>query len=178
MAFPAEIDIYITLVDNIDKAKASHHNERAAAIITIEEALGINIVNAKITGEIKPWAGTTTDIPSGWLWCNGDAISRTIYASLFAVIDTQYGVGNGTTTFNLPDLRDKFIVGARQDSSGTAKSNIEGSLLKSGGSLSQPPVTGSGGGNESTNSGSQGSSPSHTHTFVPPYLSTIFMIKT
>lgn len=49
--------------------------------------------------------------PSGWLKANGAAISRTSYASLFAAIGTLYGVGNGTTTFNLPDLRGEFIRG-------------------------------------------------------------------
>lgn len=46
--------------------------------------------------------------PSGWLKANGDAISRTTYATLFAAIGTTFGVGNGSTTFNLPDLRGRF----------------------------------------------------------------------
>lgn len=50
-------------------------------------------------------------IPTGWLECNGSAISRTTYANLFAAIGTLYGVGNGTTTFNLPDLRGEFVRG-------------------------------------------------------------------
>lgn len=51
------------------------------------------------------------NLPSGWLKANGAAISRTTYADLFAVIGTVYGVGNGSTTFNLPDLRGEFIRG-------------------------------------------------------------------
>jgi len=50
-------------------------------------------------------------IPSSWLECNGAAVSRTTYANLFAAIGTTYGVGNGTTTFNLPDLRGMFVRG-------------------------------------------------------------------
>jgi len=50
-------------------------------------------------------------IPTGWLECNGDAVSRTTYANLFATIGTTYGAGNGTTTFNIPDLRGEFIRG-------------------------------------------------------------------
>lgn len=46
-----------------------------------------------------------------FFWCNGQAISRTTYATLFALIGTAYGVGDGTTTFNLPDLRDRFPLG-------------------------------------------------------------------
>lgn len=47
----------------------------------------------------------------GWLHCNGAAVSRTTYVKLFAVIGTTFGAGNGTTTFNLPDLRGEFIRG-------------------------------------------------------------------
>ena len=50
-------------------------------------------------------------IPSGYLECNGQAISRTTYADLFAKIGTTYGTGNGSTTFNLPDLRGEFVRG-------------------------------------------------------------------
>jgi microcystin-dependent protein len=49
--------------------------------------------------------------PTGWLICNGAAVSRTTYAALFAEIGTTHGAGNGTTTFNLPDLRGEFIRG-------------------------------------------------------------------
>lgn len=49
--------------------------------------------------------------PAGWIACNGAAISRTVYARLFAVIGIHYGPGDGSTTFNLPDLRGEFIRG-------------------------------------------------------------------
>lgn len=54
------------------------------------------------TGTVKAWGGSTA--PSGWLFCDGSAISRTTYAALFAVIGTTYGSGDGTTTFNLPNF--------------------------------------------------------------------------
>ncbi|BAG41644.1 phage tail collar domain protein [Ralstonia phage phiRSL1] len=60
-------------------------------------------------GTILPFAGTT--IPAGYLACNAAAISRTGFASLYSVIGTTYGVGNGSTTFNLPDLRGVFVRG-------------------------------------------------------------------
>ena len=50
-------------------------------------------------------------VPSGYLECNGAAVNRSTYAALFAIIGTQYGVGNGSSTFNLPDLRGEFIRG-------------------------------------------------------------------
>ena len=50
-------------------------------------------------------------VPSGYLECNGAAVSRTTFAALFAIIGTQYGSGNGSTTFNVPDLRGEFVRG-------------------------------------------------------------------
>ena len=50
-------------------------------------------------------------VPTGYLECNGNAVSRTTYAALFAIIGTNYGTGNGSSTFNLPDLRGEFIRG-------------------------------------------------------------------
>jgi len=67
---------------------------------------GIEGVN---TGLIVPWSSAST--PSGFLDCDGVAVSRTTYSALFAVISTTYGVGDGTTTFNVPDLTDKTIIG-------------------------------------------------------------------
>lgn len=51
-------------------------------------------------------------VPNGYLLCNGQAINRATYPQLFAVIGTTYGSGNGITTFNVPDLRDKAVMGA------------------------------------------------------------------
>lgn len=48
-------------------------------------------------------------VPDGWLLCNGAAVSRTTYANLFAVIGTKYGTGDGSTTFNLPNLAGRFL---------------------------------------------------------------------
>jgi microcystin-dependent protein len=61
------------------------------------------------SGAIQMFAMVTP--PTGWLKANGQAISRTTYASLFSAIGTIYGVGDGSTTFNVPDLRGEFIRG-------------------------------------------------------------------
>ena len=55
--------------------------------------------------------GSTYGPPSGWLHCNGAAISRTTYAALFNVISTVYGAGDGSSTFNVPDFRSRFPIG-------------------------------------------------------------------
>jgi len=58
-----------------------------------------------------------TNDPPGWLICDGRVISRTTYSKLFAVISTTYGAGNGSTTFSLPDVRGRFLRGAKRDAS-------------------------------------------------------------
>lgn len=60
------------------------------------------------TGMILPFGGPTA--PDGFLICNGGAISRTTYADLFAVIGTNYGAGDGTTTFNLPNISPLYLL--------------------------------------------------------------------
>lgn len=60
-------------------------------------------------GAVFPYAGSSA--PSGYLLCDGSAVSRTTYAALFAVVGTTYGAGNGTTTFNVPDLKGKMVAG-------------------------------------------------------------------
>ena len=74
-------------------------------------------------GMIMPYAGTAA--PTGWLACDGSAVSRTTYADLFTAISTTWGVGDGSLTFNLPDLRGAFLRGTgahgtETDAGGTA----------------------------------------------------------
>ena len=69
-----------------------------------------NIMAQGMAGQIIMYAGSTA--PTGWLLCNGQAVSRTTYATLFAIIGTTYGAGDGSTTFNVPDFRDRVGVGA------------------------------------------------------------------
>ena len=60
------------------------------------------------TGTIIPWSTGTA--PSGYLPCDGAAVSRSTYSALFAIIGTTYGAGDGSSTFNIPDLQDKCCV--------------------------------------------------------------------
>lgn len=62
------------------------------------------------TGVVNMWATNTA--PTGWLICAGAAVSRTTYATLFAILGTTFGAGDGSTTFNLPDYRDRMPIGA------------------------------------------------------------------
>lgn len=92
-------------------------------------------------GLILPFAGGTT--PSGWLLCFGQAVSRTNYAALYAVIGEQYGAGDGTTTFNVPDLRGRVAAG-RDNMGGTAASRLSTGVLGQ-----SPNSLGNSGGTES-----------------------------
>ena len=82
--------------------------------------------DAVLTGSIMAYGGdyndpdVTVGTEKGWLFCGGDAISRTTYAALFAKLSTKYGVGDGSLTFNLPDTRNKTWRGAN---AGEARDN-------------------------------------------------------
>lgn len=86
-------------------------------------------IGALPPGVVMPYAGATE--PAGWLLCAGQAVSRTDYGALFAVIGTTYGTGNGSTTFNLPDLRGRVVAG-RDNMGGTAASRLTSTTITSG----------------------------------------------
>jgi microcystin-dependent protein len=78
------------------------------------------------TGSILAWGGSTA--PTDYLLCNGSAVSRTTYADLFAITGTAFGVGNGTTTFNLPDLRGRFPLGKAASGTGSTLGGTGGTI--------------------------------------------------
>jgi microcystin-dependent protein len=71
-----------------------------------------------LVGAIQMFGGSAA--PSGWLFCDGSAVSRVTYAALFAVISTTYGPGDGSTTFNVPDLRGRVPIGVGTGTGGGA----------------------------------------------------------
>jgi len=86
------------------------------------------------SGMVMPFAGTSA--PTGWLLAYGQAVSRSTYSSLFTAIGTTYGSGDGSSTFNLPDLRGRVAAG-KDDMGGSAASRITSSQ-----SNSDDPITG------------------------------------
>ena len=74
---------------------------------------------ARVAGEVTAYAGSSA--PAGWLLCYGQAVSRTTYADLYATTGDTYGSGDGSTTFNLPDLRGRVVAG--QDDMGGVSAN-------------------------------------------------------
>lgn len=136
------------------------------------------------TGSIVPFAGLAAAVPAGYLLCDGSAVSRTTYAALFAVTSTLFGIGDGLTTFNLPDFRSRFIEGALND----------GAVASVGGALS-PAVTDPGHTHPIVANGARGpgagvptfnppgaTGPTTTGITIPdgrpPFLTTHWMIKT
>lgn len=83
--------------------------QAATTVNLLIAALDTTPSGGATTGEIKLWPVSTA--PTGWLSCNGAAISRTTYATLYALIGTAFGAGDGSTTFNVPDMRGKFVRG-------------------------------------------------------------------
>jgi microcystin-dependent protein len=83
----------------------------------IENACGTDDVSITLNilemtaGTILMWGGSPASPPSGWLTCDGATASRTTYAGLFAVVGTTYGVGDGSTTFTLPNLKQRVPAG-------------------------------------------------------------------
>jgi len=106
------------------------------------------------TATIVPWSSAS--VPSGFLECNGAAVSRTTYADLFAIISTTYGAGDGSSTFNVPDLQDNVAVG---------KSNNK-SLASTGGA-NTVTSTGNVGGSTANATLSTAQLASHSHPINP-----------
>lgn len=83
------------------------------------------------TSAVPPGAILATaaaNAPAGYLICDGAAVSRTTYADLFAVISTTYGAGDGSTTFNLPDLRQRFPLGKAVSGTGAVLGQAGGAI--------------------------------------------------
>ena len=136
------------------------------------------------TATIVPWSSAS--VPSGFLECDGSAVSRTTYATLFGIVGTTYGSGDGSTTFNVPDLADNVPVGKSNNkalaSTGgantvTSTGNVGGSTANA--TLSTPQLAshshssganpGGGYSNDggpegrNSNTGSSGSGGGHSH---------------
>jgi microcystin-dependent protein len=152
------------------------------------------------TGGMMMWG--TASAPTGYLLCNGAAVSRSTYSALFAVLGTAYGSGDGSTTFNVPDFRDRFPVGAgttysANSTGGSADavvvshthsitdsghSHSYGALQSQGFSSGNTIVAATGSSfntsSELTNITINSTGSSGTNANLPPYLGVYFIIKT
>ena len=167
-----------------------------------EIAFNGQVLGARLpVGAVMPWPGVTP-IPANAVLCDGQAISRTEYADLFALIGVTYGVGDGATTFNVPDLTGRMpipddggteVTFATPGGADTHTHTVSGTALSTAqlpshdhsksptqftpGTNSGSPFT------RSTATGNQGSGNAHTHgitdaTNFPPYVTHNFVIYT
>jgi microcystin-dependent protein len=136
--------------------QASNNLSELGATASAQEATQGNLgVNTAIPiGVVLPFASAT--VPQGWLLCAGQAVSRTTYVDLFGVISTTYGSGDGSTTFNLPDLRGRAVAG-RDNMNGTAANRLSATHFGSSGQ-----ALGQAGGSEGQ-SLIESQMPAHTH---------------
>lgn len=119
--------------------------------------------NTGIVGEVRAFAGPEASVPATWYPCYGQLVSRTSFSSLFSVIGTLWGAGDGTTTFALPDLRGRGIFG--NDNMGGTPAN----RITSGGSGIAGSTIGATGGDQETQQHNHSlNDPTHNHTLTDP----------
>jgi microcystin-dependent protein len=134
-----------TLLDDADAAAA-------------QTTLGIASIP---TGSLMPYAGAAA--PSGWLLCAGQEVSRTTYVDLFTVVSATYGSGDGSTTFNLPDLRGRSVFG-KDDMGGTAANRITNAVS----GITATTLGAAGGDQRLATHTHTASQAAHTHTVTDP----------
>ena len=142
----------------------------AANAVTTEKIAANAVTTAKIdtllaqslvpTGCVIPFAATNA--PDGWIACTGVAVSRQTYAALFAVIGTTYGAGDGSTTFNVPDLRGRSMFGFIGSTNGLITT------------ATADKVALGGKGGEETHVLTEGEMPNHVHSLQNPLLNLVY----
>jgi len=110
-------------------------NSLVSSQLAVKTYVDAQISTSEPTGTIISFGGSSA--PAGYLNCDGAAVSRATYASLFAVISTLWGVGDGSTTFNLPDTQRHALVG----SGGAATATLSNSVGSIGGSETHTQTT-------------------------------------
>lgn len=157
------VDLSVTVgklaTDSVSTAKILDSNVTTAKIadlnVTYAKLAAAAVALLNPAGGIMAYGGTSA--PTGWLLCDGSAVSRTTYADLFTAISTTYGVGDGSTTFNIPDIRGRVIAG--QDDMGGTSANR---LTNQSGGLDGDTLGATGG--AETHTLTTAESAAHTHT--------------
>jgi microcystin-dependent protein len=120
-AHVGEIKVAVTNDNTIDTATgnlilsaASGSNVAISTNTVVSGTLTVDFLsapNVSPVGSVLMWPADPSNLPSNWRLCNGQELSRTQFNQLFNIIGTTYGTGNGSTTFNLPNLNNRFVVG-------------------------------------------------------------------
>ncbi len=177
----AEIANIVNLINSLDAASTAWTNVKAATI-TVTSSLAMS--GMKITGLANGTASTDAvafqqisgvtivtgsvimypikTAPTGYLYCNGAAVSRGTYATLYGIIGNTFGSGDGATTFNLPDYRGQFLRGVN-DSSGNDPDASSRTAQASGGNTGDAAGSIQAGGNASHTHTATVTDPGHQH---------------
>ena len=184
------------IVSVLDPTNAQDAATKAYVDTTVSTAVAV--INSVPTGSIQMWP--TASAPTGYLLCAGAAVSRTTYATLFALIGTTFGVGNGSTTFNVPNYTSRFPYGTTVAATGGSADAVVVSHTHTATvtdpshshTLGNPNTLAGGGGAPRFDSGSTYSTNSAvtgitvanstegvsgTNANLPPYLGINFIIK-
>ena len=119
-----------------------------------------SVVSFSFPGSIYPYP--SNNLPDGWLFCDGQAVSRQVYAALFDVIGVIYGAGDNRTTFNLPDLRGRTIIGYETMGGVSASGRLSNSRS---GNIDGLSFAATGGAEQHTLTPQESAIPAHTHTY-------------
>jgi microcystin-dependent protein len=138
-----------------------------AAPVDVRSMLPSAPANGVLIGEVRQYAGA--GLPYGWLSCDGAAVSRTDYHELFAAIGTAWGVGDGATTFNLPNMAGRTVVGVGILGDDTYAIGDDGGEARHAMTAAEMPTHSHTGPNHSHAGTSHNhTGPSHSHTADPP----------
>lgn len=187
----------VPAVANLVKTSSGAGDENKIPVLNASGQLASGFINTSsllisYPGMMMLW--TTDTAPTGWILCYGQAISRSTYSDLFSVISTTYGTGDGSTTFNVPDLRGRFPLG--QDDMGGSSANrvIDTDADTLGGADGDETkdishthtvslatgITNPGGGSNflaTTSNPSTSTSGSATQDIMPPFITLNYIIK-
>lgn len=133
-----------------DVLATQYNNLRADVAEVLESSVPI--------GTVVMWSGNSSNVPTGWLLCDGTAISRTTYSDLYTIQGNVFGAGDGSTTFNLPNMKDKFVVGAGNTYSSNSTGGSNSHTLTTAEIPSHNHTQ-----NSHNHTGSSGTSGSHSH---------------
>jgi microcystin-dependent protein len=152
------LDVPFQITRSSSVAAFSQIPTAAGSAVVTQSTLGSAISGFSMVGEVRMWAGTGDPTGSTWMICDGRAVSRSL--PLFGVISTAYGNGDGTSTFNIPDLRQRVAVGGNGTVGDSGRISV---ALTPGYSATPGSAFGEGGHLLST-----GEMPSHSHPLTDP----------
>ena len=145
----------VTWQDAINLGIIASNDPAVGSVPSTFPSISAPVIQNSLIGVIISFAGSAA--PTGWLLCNGQNVKRAQYPQLFALLSTTYGVGDGSTTFGVPDLRGRFVAGL-DNMGGTAANRLTGAQT---GGLNANAIGATGG--EQGHTSTVGELPSHTH---------------